>query len=58
MTAAAKTADAALSMPHMLGAVYGIHFPVIGSDASAHLQCLLYQLEHTQWLPKETIRER
>lgn len=44
--------------PEMRSAVPGIVWPAIGSDASAHLQSLLFQLGHSQWLPAECIRER
>jgi len=38
--------------------VPGLAWPAVGSDASAHLQSLLFQLEHTQRLLIEAIRER
>lgn len=37
--------------------VSGIDWPAIGHDASAHLQGLLFQLERSQWLPAERLRE-
>lgn len=55
MTSARLTAAAAADMQCV---VPGIAWPAIGSDASAHLQSLLYQLEHTQRLSTEAIRER
>lgn len=38
--------------------VPGAIWPAVGSDASAHLQSLLFQLEHTQRLPADQLRER
>ena len=44
--------------PAFRSAVPGAIWPAVGSDAAAHLQSLLYQLEHAQWLPAEALRER
>ncbi|MCB1893251.1 MAG: hypothetical protein KDF48_13600, partial [Rhodocyclaceae bacterium] len=42
----------------MRSVVSGIGWPAIGSDAAAHLQGLLFQMERSQWLPEESLRER
>lgn len=51
-------AEQAGSEPMVRSTVPGISWPAIGSDASAHLQSLLFQLEHAQWLTAEQLRER
>ena len=38
--------------------VAGIGWPAIGADVAAHLQALLFQMEHSQWLPEAQLRER
>lgn len=48
----------AVREPEMRSVVPGTVSPGIGSDASAHLQSLLFQLEQSQWLPEESLRER
>lgn len=35
--------------------VPGIGWPAIGSDPAAHMLGLLFQLEHTQWLPEQRL---
>lgn len=37
--------------------VPGIGWPAIGSDAAAHLLSLLFQLEQTQWMPEQKLRD-
>lgn len=44
--------------PQFRSVVDGMDWPAIGNDASAHLQSQLFQLEHSQWLPSERLRER
>ncbi len=44
--------------PPCRSVVAGIGWPAIGSDAAAHLQALLFQMERSQWLPEECLRER
>ncbi|MEZ5616731.1 MAG: phenylacetate--CoA ligase family protein [Rhodocyclaceae bacterium] len=46
------------SDPEVRSVVSGIGWPAIGSDAAAHLQGLLFQMERSQWLPEESLRER
>ena len=46
------------SNPEVRSVVSGIGWPAIGSDAAAHLQGLLFQMERSQWLPEESLRER
>lgn len=38
--------------------VPGIAWPAIGNDAAAHLQCMLFQLGQSEWLPEEVLRAR
>lgn len=38
--------------------VSGISWPAIGNDASAHLQSLLFQFDHSQWLSAEALSQR
>lgn len=47
-----------VSAMQLRSVVDGILWPSIGSDASAHLQSLLFQLEHSQWLSPERLSER
>ena len=44
--------------PEVRSVVAGIEWPAIGSDAAAHLQALLFQMERSQWLPPEQLRAR
>ena len=44
--------------PEVRSVVSGIGWPAIGADAAAHLQALLFQMERSQWLPEESLRER
>ena len=46
------------SNPEVRSVVSGIGWPAIGADAAAHLQALLFQMERSQWLPEESLRER
>lgn len=46
------------SDPEVRSVVAGIGWPGIGSDAAAHLQALLFQMERSQWLPPEQLRAR
>ena len=46
------------SDPEVRSVVSGIGWPAIGADAAAHLQALLFQMERSQWLPEESLRER
>ena len=46
-------------LPFRVGSVIpGMEWPAIGNDRAAHLQSLLFQLEQSQWLPAERLRER
>lgn len=45
-------------LPPLHSVVAGIGWPAIGSDVSAHRQSLLFQLEHSQWLAPDELRER
>lgn len=44
--------------PEVRSVVSGIGWPGIGSDPAAHLQGLLFQMDRSQWLPEERLRER
>lgn len=44
--------------PEVRSVVSGIGWPAISSDAAAHLQGLLFQMERSQWLPPEQLRSR
>lgn len=44
--------------PSFASVVPGVAWPAIGHDASAHLQSLLFQLEHTQWLSPDAVWQR
>ena len=44
-------------LPSLHSVVAGIGWPAIGSDAAAHRQSLLFQLEHSQWLSSEELQE-
>lgn len=44
--------------PEVRGVIAGIGWPGIPSDPGAHLAALLFQLERSQWLPAEQLRER
>ncbi len=44
--------------PSFASVVTGVAWPAIGHDASAHLQSLLFQLEHTQWLSPDAVWQR
>lgn len=44
--------------PSFASVVTGVAWPAIGHDASAHLQSLLFQLEHTQWLSPGAVWQR
>jgi len=46
------------SEPELKSVVAGIGWPAIGSDPAAHLAALLFQMERSQWLPVEALRER
>jgi phenylacetate-CoA ligase len=48
----------ARSDPEVRSVVSGIGWPGIGSDAAAHLQALLFQMERSQWLAEEPLRAR
>jgi phenylacetate-CoA ligase len=50
--------DAFAREPEVRSVVSGIGWPAIGSDAAAHLQALLFQMERSQWLPPEQLRTR
>jgi len=50
-----KTASA---RPEVRSVIAGIGWPGIPSDPGAHLAALLFQLERSQWLPAEQLRER
>ncbi|KAF0163197.1 MAG: hypothetical protein FD157_3360 [Rhodocyclaceae bacterium] len=47
----------AVSAPRWRSAVPGVVWPVVGTDASAHLQSLLFQLEQSQWLAPDQLRD-
>lgn len=44
--------------PEVRSVIAGIGWPGIPSDPGAHLAALLFQLERSQWLPAERLRER
>lgn len=44
--------------PEVRSIVAGIAWPGIPGDPGAHLAALLFQLERSQWLPAEQLRER
>lgn len=50
--------EAASPAPEVRSVVAGIGWPGIPSDSGAHLAALLFQLERSQWLPAEQLRER
>lgn len=50
-------ADGSRSDPEVRSVVAGIGWPGIPSDPGAHLAALLFQLERTQWLPAEQLRD-
>lgn len=54
----ASRGEAALSEPEVRSAVAGIGWPGIPNDPGAHLAALLFQLERSQWLSPEWLRER
>ncbi len=54
----AESPRVAEPVPQWRSAVPGVVWPVIGTDASAHLQSLLFQLEQSQWLSPDQLRDR
>ena len=50
-----RSGDARDAVLHSV--VSGIEWPAIGHDVSAHLQSLLFQLDRSQWLPVDRLRE-
>ena len=50
--------QAVAAEPVVRGVVAGIGWPGVPSDPGAHLAALLFQLERSQWLPEERLRER
>lgn len=54
----AESPRVAEPVPQWRSAVPEVVWPVIGTDASAHLQSLLFQLEQSQWLSSDQLRDR
>jgi phenylacetate-CoA ligase len=53
----AKSTLASELAPQWHSAVPGAVWPAIGTNASAHVQSLLFQLEQSQWLPPDRLRD-
>lgn len=47
-----------VSATQLRSVVDGVLWPAIGSDRAAHMLALLFQLEQSQWLSPEKLRER